>query len=112
MSLKRRGRRVCLTSRCGTRLTSSSGPTREGTSCKNVHVTQIFGQHLIKYKKCCGCALVSMQIRIQIQGFDDQKFGRNLQLNFYFIFAIYLSLGLHKERPSYRRSLHPSKENI
>jgi hypothetical protein len=26
--------------------------------------------------------------------------------------AIYLSLGLHKGRPSYRRSLHPSKENI
>jgi hypothetical protein len=26
--------------------------------------------------------------------------------------AIYLSLGLHKERPSYRRSLRPSKEKI
>jgi hypothetical protein len=26
--------------------------------------------------------------------------------------AIYLSLGLHKGRPSYRRSLQPSKENI
>ncbi len=26
--------------------------------------------------------------------------------------AIYLSLGFHKERPSYRRSLHHSKENI
>jgi hypothetical protein len=26
--------------------------------------------------------------------------------------AIYLSLGLHKGLPSYRRSLHPSKENI
>jgi hypothetical protein len=26
--------------------------------------------------------------------------------------AIYLSLGLHKGRPSYRRSLHPSKKNI
>jgi hypothetical protein len=26
--------------------------------------------------------------------------------------AIYLTLGLHKGRPSYRRSLHPSKENI
>jgi hypothetical protein len=25
--------------------------------------------------------------------------------------AIYLSLGLHHERPSYRRSLQPSKEN-
>jgi hypothetical protein len=26
--------------------------------------------------------------------------------------AIYLSLGLHKGRPSYMRSLQPSKENI
>jgi hypothetical protein len=26
--------------------------------------------------------------------------------------AFYLSLGLHKGRPCYRRSLHPSKENI
>jgi hypothetical protein len=26
--------------------------------------------------------------------------------------AIYLSLGLHKERPSYRRSIQPSTENI
>jgi hypothetical protein len=34
---------------------------------------------------------------------------------FKFVFnkvAIYLSLGLHKEHPSYRRSLQPSKENI
>jgi hypothetical protein len=29
-----------------------------------------------------------------------------------FDIAIYLSLGLHKGRPSYRRSLLPSKENI
>jgi hypothetical protein len=31
---------------------------------------------------------------------------------FYIKATIYLSLGLQKERPSYRRSLHPSKENI
>jgi hypothetical protein len=53
-----------------------------------------------------------MWIRIQIQRFDDQKFekitgGKNLSK-----IAISLSLGLPKERPSYRRSLHPSKENI
>jgi hypothetical protein len=29
-----------------------------------------------------------------------------------FKIAIYLSLGLRKERPSYRRSLKPPKENI
>ena len=37
------------------------------------------------------------------------------KFNFYFLhqkIAIYLSLGLHKGRPSYRKSLHPSKENI
>jgi hypothetical protein len=42
---------------------------------------------------------------------------KNLQLENIFNFydqkiAIYLSLGLNKGRPSYRRSLQPSKENI
>jgi hypothetical protein len=34
--------------------------------------------------------------------------------NFSFLikYAIYLSLGLHKGRPSYKRGLQPSKENI
>jgi hypothetical protein len=48
--------------------------------------------------------------------FDDQKWEKNLQLkkNLYFLsnLAIYLSLGLYKGRPSNRRSLQPSKENI
>jgi hypothetical protein len=51
-----------------------------------------------------------MRIRIQIQGFDGQKFTNNLQLK-KFLFeknVIYLSLGLHKDVPSYRRSLQPS----
>ncbi len=53
----------------------------------------------------------------QDPGFDDLKFKKNLQLEIYFSFswskfAIYLSLGLHKGRTSYRRSLQPSKENI
>ncbi len=47
---------------------------------------------------------------IRIQGFDDQKFKKKYTAeNFFFFFwskiAIYL-------RPSYRRSLQPSKENI
>jgi hypothetical protein len=45
----------------------------------------------------------------RIQGFDDQKFKEKIQLIFSFFFclkfAIYLSPGLHKGRPSYRRSL-------
>jgi hypothetical protein len=36
--------------------------------------------------------------------YNKKKFG--------FYFSIYLSLGHHKERPSYRRSLQPSAENI
>ncbi len=49
-------------------------------------------------------------------GFDDLKLTKNLQLEIQFLFswskiAIYLSLGLHKGRPSYMRSLQPSKEN-
>jgi hypothetical protein len=46
----------------------------------------------------------------QIQGLDDQKLS-----NFYFTVkktALYLSLGFHEGRSSYRRSLQPSKENI
>ncbi len=50
-------------------------------------------------------------------GFDDLKFKKiySWKLNFLFSWskiAIYLSLGLHKGRPSYRRSLQLSKENI
>jgi hypothetical protein len=57
-----------------------------------------------------------MRMRIQIQDFDDQKF-KNLTAEKKLLIivkknAIYLSLGLHKGRPSYRRSLQLSKENI
>ncbi len=50
-------------------------------------------------------------------GFWWPKIGKNsLLADFFILFwtkiAIYLSLGLHKERPSYRRSLQLSKENI
>jgi hypothetical protein len=78
--------------------------------------------------QCCGSALVSLRIliqhflsmririRIQIQGFDDQKFEGKLQLeknlNFFIKNAIYLFLCVHKGRPSYRRSLHSSRENF
>ncbi len=55
-------------------------------------------------------------IRIRFQGFDDQKLKKyNWQFLYLFFIskiAINLSLGLHKGRPSYRRSLHPSNENI
>jgi hypothetical protein len=44
---------------------------------------------------------VQIWIQIQIQGFDEQKLEK---------MEIYLSLGLHKGRPSYKRSLHPSKD--
>jgi hypothetical protein len=45
------------------------------------------------------------------------KIEKNLQLEdlikfFWSKIATYLSLGLHKGRPSYRRNLQPSKENI
>ncbi len=55
--------------------------------------------------------------RIVIQGFDDQKLNKitaNKKIQLFFIskIAIYLSLGLHKGRPSYKRSLQPSRKNI
>jgi hypothetical protein len=55
---------------------------------------------------------------IRIQGINDQKLKKKkIQLKILFIFfltktAIYLSLGLHKVCPSYRRSLQLSKEAI
>ncbi len=47
---------------------------------------------------------------IRIQGFNDQK--RKKLLFFYQKLPFTLSLGLHKERPSYWRSLQLSKEAI
>jgi hypothetical protein len=48
--------------------------------------------------------------------FNDHKLEKKFQLEKKFVFfmkiAIWLSLGLYKGRPSYSRSLHPSKENI
>ncbi len=45
------------------------------------------------------------------------KNWKNVQLKIFLIFfwskiTIFLSIGLHKGRPSYRRNLQPSKENI
>jgi hypothetical protein len=37
-------------------------------------------QAIVTVRQCCGSALVSMRIRIRIQGFDDQKLEKNLQL--------------------------------
>jgi hypothetical protein len=59
--------------------------------------------------------ITSVEIRFRIQGLDDQKI-KKLQLKFFYIFltkiAKHLSLGLLKGRPSYRRSLQPSKEKL
>ncbi len=54
---------------------------------------------------------------IRIRGFNDQKLEKTLQLKKKILFSfskttIHLSLSLHKERPSYRRSLQLSKEAI
>ncbi len=53
---------------------------------------------------------------IRIQGFNDQKLKKKYSWkNFLFFFdqtAIYLSLGLHKVCPGYRRSLQLTKEAI
>ncbi len=51
--------------------------------------------------------------RIQIQGWWSKIEKNYKKFNNYFFWskiAIYLSLGLHKIRPSYRRSLQPSKD--
>ncbi len=54
--------------------------------------------------------------RIRIRDFMTKNWKKLLlkkKINFFGSkTTIYLSLGLHKGRPSYRRSLQPSKENI
>jgi hypothetical protein len=48
-------------------------------------------------------------IPIRIQGFDDRNWKK---LNIFLSkISIYLHLGLYKGRPSFRRSIQPSKEN-
>ncbi len=54
-------------------------------------------------------------IPIRIQGFNDQKLNKNYSWKKTLIFwgsktTIYLSLGLHKERPSYRRNMNFKKK--
>jgi hypothetical protein len=74
-------------------------------------------------KQACGSAFISSGssivgwILIGIQGFNDQKQKKitaEKKIKFFFEqkTTIYLSLGLHKERPSYRRSLQLSNETI
>jgi hypothetical protein len=56
-------------------------------------------------------------MRIRIQGLDDQKLEKFTAAKKIFIFflaknAIYLSVALHKESPSYRTSPPSSKEDF
>ncbi len=52
-------------------------------------------------------------IPIRIQGFWWPKIEKNLvEKNFFIKTTIFLSLGLHKGRPSYKRILQLSKKNI
>ncbi len=63
-----------------------------------------------------------MRIRIQIQGFDDKKIGKNLQLKkitfCWSKIAIYLSIGLHKrtsnlqEKSSSLKREHLALQNL
>jgi hypothetical protein len=49
---------------------------------------------------------------IRIQGFDEQKFAFKFFSSFLLKIAVFLSPGLLKGSPSYRRNLQPSKKNI
>jgi hypothetical protein len=59
---------------------------------------------------------IKIRIWIRIQVFNTKNW-KNIQLKicsnlfFWSKMAIYLSLGLHKERPSYMRCLQPSREH-
>ncbi len=60
--------------------------------------------------------LAGILIRIWIQCLDEQNWKTIKILNLFIFFwskiANYLCLSLHKGRPSQRRSLHPTRENI
>jgi hypothetical protein len=51
-----------------------------------------------------------------MQGFDDKNWKKNTAEKMYLLIKnnnlLYLSQGLLKGRPSYMRSLQPSKENM
>ncbi len=68
------------------------------------------------YRRYGTCVTVLwVRIRFRIQGFDDQKLKKiQLEKNLFFRskIAIYLSLDIRKGRPSFSRSLQPSKEII
>jgi hypothetical protein len=57
-----------------------------------------------------------LRIQFQIQGLmtkNEKNCTAKKKLDIFLIkIAIYLSLGLHKGRTSYRRSLQPSEKNI
>ncbi len=93
--------------------------------CRLVFIYQIC--HLVLARAGFRIRIVLMRIRIQHfsncgSGFriripdPDPNWKKFITGNLIFIvlikIAIYLSLGLHKGRPSYRRSLQFSKENI
>jgi hypothetical protein len=74
----------------------------------------IYGEKRFKsfnLNPCCGSGSASMRIRIQ--GFDGREKNYSWKNIIFFDkkIPIYFSLVLSKERPSYRRSLRPSKEN-
>ncbi len=84
-----------------------------------------FYENIHRKKQCFGSGFIESGsgssilgwIPIRIQGFDDQKLEKlQLKKNLTFFgskIAVYLSLGIHKGRPSSRWSFfQPSKENI
>ncbi len=80
-----------------------------------------FYRHAAIIRHFSGLRILIHLIRIRIQHFklntepDPGVLMKNVQVKKKFLGSkaiIYLSLGLHKGRPSYKRSLQLSKENI
>jgi hypothetical protein len=64
----------------------------------------------LRSHKTCSFSEAELWIRIRTQGFDDQKLKKKkIQLKF---FDLFLIKNCDLLCPSYRRSLHSSKENI
>ncbi len=106
----------CCLSIAGTNRTIIQSSSKPTPGCQILNCSVVDLDYLIEYGSGSSISSESKS------GFGSRVFMSKdwkkitAEIFFFFLFwskiAIYLSLGLHKGRPSYRRSLQPSKENI
>jgi hypothetical protein len=108
---------LALLSCCRITGTIGSSGRSSSSSCKIMQEKnkQFFGSALVSMRIRIRIRIqhflsmrIRIRIRIQIQGFDDLKLEKQLE-KFFLKFAIYISRGLQKGRPCYRKVFIPKK---